>query len=276
MERIRPVIYQYVDYRVFLKDSLEFRRSSLGENLAEICKKAGFSTSSYFNLLIAGKRNLSRSASKQLAKALHLRSQEANFFVSLVEFNQATDHEAKRSAFEVLKSFRHFREQNREVTHQFKYFSRWYFSAILAALQYPDWRKKSLNEQAADLKIQVIELERAYKSLHEIGMVEYKDSQWRPTQTSYRSPNELESLFVASFHTEMIERAKEALNSLPSTERKVGGMTIGLSEAQVESASKRIFQFVDDLHAILSASNDQAEKVYQFNFQLFPLMRIRK
>jgi len=271
----RPVIYHYVDYRLFLKDILNFKRSQTSQTIGEISKSAGFKSAGYLNLLIQGKRNLGLQAASKLASALRLRRQEHTFFAALVAFTQARDFESKLKAFRSLKSFRHFREAQEDLAHQYRYFSRWYFAAILAALQNEDWAQKTINQQAADLKIQVSELERAIKSLETLGLVERKRDQWRPTQASYRSANELQSLFVANFHNEMIERAIEAHNTLPSSERKMGSLTMALSSEQFEEASKRLYQFLDDLHAILDQPEATPEKVYQLNFQLFPLMDLR-
>jgi len=266
-----------VDYRKYLKDYCQYKResSNFKFTLKEISTRAGFANSSYLSLLIDGKRNLSSESAQNLAQGLGLRTQESDFFVTLVQFAQAPDLESKTKSFERLKSFRHFRAAQKDLPHRYKYFSRWYFAAILAALQNEDWRKKSLNQQAADLKIQAPELERAFHSLKALGMVKEFKGIWSPTQSSYRSPDELQSLFVGNFYVEMLQKAMEAHNLLSSAERKMGSMTIGLSESQYELASKRLYQFLDDLHAILDSSKEPAKKVYQMNFQLFPLLDLR-
>ena len=83
----KPLIYDYIDYRAFLQDSLVHIQSRNSKYSATAyVRQAGFGENSrgYFNLIMNGKRNLSSLTILGFARTLKLSEKETfHFYVSL-------------------------------------------------------------------------------------------------------------------------------------------------------------------------------------------------
>lgn len=91
-----PDIYQYIDYRLFLRDAylaLKQSRPS-GFTHRRIGQKGGFDPG-LFSKVIQGQRNISDKLVPGFCKAFGLAGQEARYFHVLVRYGQA-DAEAER------------------------------------------------------------------------------------------------------------------------------------------------------------------------------------
>lgn len=167
----RPVIYNYVDYRAFLLDSLNFIQSKNSKYSATaFVRQAGFGENSrgYFNLIMSGKRNLSTSTILGFAKTIKLNEKETFHFENLVHYNQATTDKEKALYFERINKNMKGRQSPafELLKSQYNYFSHWYLVAIreLVAMQgfqeSYEWisrklrnkiSKKEMNEAISDL-----------------------------------------------------------------------------------------------------------------------------
>src|SRR3954471_936193 len=93
-----PDIYQYLDFRLFVRDYCsrqKSHRSSFSQRVFAQSAGIPMASSSFLPAVIAGKRNLSANYRLKFAKALGLDSKEMLFFELLVQFNQAKTMEEK-------------------------------------------------------------------------------------------------------------------------------------------------------------------------------------
>ena len=83
-------IYDYSDYRQFLKDYYESHKAvNPNFSFRYLAQKAGINSSGYYKLVIDGKRNLTRATILKTCAALKLDDREAEYFENLVLFNHA-------------------------------------------------------------------------------------------------------------------------------------------------------------------------------------------
>jgi uncharacterized protein (TIGR02147 family) len=68
----------------------------------------------------------------------------------------------------------------------------------------------------------------------------------------------------------MLERAAEALDSLPREERDVSCLTLCVSQAKLVELKERVRNFRQELLRTAELDNSP-ERVVQINFQVFPL-----
>ena len=107
LERLKS-IFEYDNYRTYLKDVYEFhKKSNKKYSYRYFARMAGFQSSNFMMLVIDGKRNLALPSIEMFAKALKLNKEDADYFRNLVLFNQAGTFEEKDAyALELLKSAR--------------------------------------------------------------------------------------------------------------------------------------------------------------------------
>ena len=92
----RPSLFEYENYRSFLKDYFTFSKQQLPQfSYRYFAQKAGFRSPNFLKLVMDGKRNLSSQSIEQFSKAFKLSSIESEFFSYLVHFNQSEDDAQK-------------------------------------------------------------------------------------------------------------------------------------------------------------------------------------
>ena len=88
-----------------------------------------------------------------------------------------------------------------------------------------------------------------------------------PTLTT---EHEVRSLGAAAFHRQMMERAAESLETVPSALRDLAALTVCISPATAARVKERIHQFREALTELCD-SDTAGAVVYQLNVQWFPL-----
>lgn len=276
MVKNRPHIFEYLDYRQFLKDMYAYYKNSNPIfSFRFFAKQAGLKSTNYLKLVMEGERNLSSEAIYKFAGAFKLNKKEVPFFESLVFFAQAKSTEEKNRHYERIAETKCYNQVKEIESHQYDYFSHWHYVAIreLVGLkgfrEDPQWinRKLGLNLSEAEIK-------KAIATLIKLNLV-IRDDCKRLQQTEHKiviNP-ELSSLTILNYHKEMIKRAAHSLENSATSNRDISALTVGISEAQYKKIQERINQFRHEVHAIAAESKDP-DAVYQLNFHLFNLSEV--
>ena len=75
-----------------------------------------------------------------------------------------------------------------------------------------------------------------------------------------------------NYHKEFIDLAKESITNVPSTERNVSSVTLGISEGSYKKIVKCINEFRKKISMIANEDEDGG-RVFQMNIQIFPLSK---
>ena len=150
----RPNIFEYVNYRDYLKDFYKHEKSA-NPNFSHryFVKRAGFSSPVQLYRVTEGKRNLTRESIHKFVQGLGLGKREQQYFEILVSFNQAKGPEAKRYYLELLNNMRKEKVGTPLDEGKFEYLSKWFYPAIreLVYLQDfhddPEWIKRVLKNR---------------------------------------------------------------------------------------------------------------------------------
>src|SRR5262249_17960372 len=127
----RPNIFLYEDYRSFLKDLYRYlKETQRGFSHRFFSKKAGFTSPNMLQLVIDGKRNVTSKTVGKFIRGLKLNQQESEFFIALVDFNQAPSSEEKSRAFRGMAQCRKFREIHELTKEIFHFYSHWFHVVI--------------------------------------------------------------------------------------------------------------------------------------------------
>ncbi len=99
-------LFEYTDYRAFLKDRLEELKNGDGNgrySYRSLANRLGLSSKSHLKMVVDGDRHLSEELARKLAKVLKLNTREADFFVELVRFAKARNDERKQEILARLR-----------------------------------------------------------------------------------------------------------------------------------------------------------------------------
>lgn len=267
-------VYDFLDYRAYLRSYYEAaKRTQRSFSFRSFSKLAGLRSPNFLKLVIEGERNLGADSVQGFCVALALTGADAEFFADLVAFNQAASLADKNRAFERISASRRFRAARRIDGELFAYLSHWYNPAIreLAGRadfsEDPRWIASRVRP-----RISPTEAAEALRLLFSLGLLVRDPSSGRvlrgePTLTT---EHEVRSLGAAAFHRQMIERAAESLETVPSALRDLAALTVCISPATAARVKERIHQFREALTELCD-SDTAGAVVYQLNVQWFPL-----
>jgi uncharacterized protein (TIGR02147 family) len=271
-----PIIYDYFDYRAFLKDIFNFKKQKNPHfSYRLFAGKAGFASSNFLKLVIDGKRNLTNESIVKVAKGFGLKKQERDFFENLVFMNQASTNEVKNHYYKKMISLKGSLKTHLIEKASYNYFTKWYYPAIREIVLFGG-RKLTSNQIAALLnpKITPKQAEKATELLLELGLIRInKDGLWEQSDKVVSTGPEVKSIVIPNFHREMIRLAGEALDRHPSDKRDVSALTLSVKKEELAEIKERIAAFRKDLLELASGSED-SDMVIQINIQAFPLTEI--
>ncbi|MGE0615446.1 MAG: TIGR02147 family protein [Bacteriovoracia bacterium] len=273
-----PVIYQYQDYRAFLRDYYRHMKLLRPEfSFRFLAKRGGFKSSAMYKLVMEGKRNLSPRGATKIARALNLGRRESDFFKNLVNFNQSkTPLQREHFAGELLESEKYKQTHPLNEAH-FNYFSRWFSIPIREMVGAQGFRDDP-NFIAKQLipAIATHDAKKALSELQALGILARNPDTGRLKHNTYSilTQDEVTSSYAAQFHREMIRLAGEAIDRIPKPDRDISAATFLLSEEAARQFKETIRAMRDKLMDIVAHDDRKSPRVYQVNFQFFPLSHV--
>jgi uncharacterized protein (TIGR02147 family) len=277
MENSSPSIYNYTDYRLFLRDIYNYRKT-LDKKFSHrfIANHVGATSSGWFSDVINDRISLTRTYQMSLCKLLHLRQRESDFFEALVDYAQAGSLEEKSRYMQKIISFK---EVNPSLIgqKQFEFYSKWYITAIRELLLFHDFKDdyKALGKMLSP-SIRPTEAQQAVDILLSLGFIK-KDSNgfFKPVTKTITKDTAFRSVHWGNFVTSMMKLAIESVDRHDADLRDISAVTINLSQENFQFAKAHIEELRRRLLAL--AEQDSSENtVFQCNIQLFPLSRSSK
>jgi uncharacterized protein (TIGR02147 family) len=269
----KPVIYQYMNYRQFLRDAYDARKATAGKySYRYYAQKAGLRSPSHVKMVLDGTRNLTATTARSLARAFGLDAQATRFFLALVAMNQAKTTEERAQHYEELSRMPAYRASRQLERAQYQYYARWYCVPIRELVARGDFREDP-RWIAGQLRpgITPVEAREALDLLLALGLLVREESgRLRQADPLIATGPELRTLSMRAFHREMLHLAASALDSVPIEERSVRGVTLRLTAAQVKLLQRLLFEMAEQVLQH-DGVGEGPEAVYHFGVQLFPL-----
>jgi uncharacterized protein (TIGR02147 family) len=275
-----PNLSRYIDYRLFLRDYYQERRKKEpGFSFQDFSRFAGIKSKGFLHNVIAGKRTLNCVHTAGLCKAMRFGAFEARFFTLLVNFNQAHDHASRAELFEKLSTIKRRGKQAWPCqivrNDQFEYYSQFHHSVVRSLIGIHgfggDFKKLAsqvyprISPRKARLSVDL---------LIRLGLVKKEKNRWVVCDRLISTPPEVQSLAIVNHHKQSLALAQKALTDLPRDLRNISSATLGISNEtylelcrEVEALRFRLLE--------RAGADTHADRVYQFNFQLFPVSRQR-
>lgn len=266
-----PVVFNYVDYRLYLKDYYLWRKEqSPGFSYMVFARKVGFGSKSFMPHVIEGQRDLTQDSIFRIGEGLGLDSQSLAYFEDLVAYNQAKDAKQRAYYFMRLASHKKATRANLIMRSQLKYFSNWYNSTVRELVTFLDFKEDySLLAKAVRPRISAAQAEESVALLLELGLIRKEGALYAQTDNRLTTGDEIRSQTVQKFHAQNLRLAELALGKVDPADRDVSCMIVGVSKDGFDAIKKRIQSFRKELTDIVAADGN-SERVYHINFQLFP------
>lgn len=264
-------VFRYRDYREFLAAFYQYKKQS-GLSYRGFARAAGLGAPNYLKLVIDGKRNLSAEMAERFAEACRLNAEATAYFKALVAFNQAKDDAERNELHAKLSTFARFRTSQRLDLAQKEYHSSWYIPAVRELVACPDFQDDpAWIASVLRPPVTAKQAAQALTILKQLGLVARSDG-GRLVQASraVSTGQQATGLYIRNYHSEMMDRAAQAMVDVPAAERYVAALTLSASEQTTAEVRRRVIAFREELVALCDADPKPAQ-IIQLNMQLFPL-----
>jgi len=270
---IMPDIFSYCDYRKFLQDWYEEKkRTNRAVSFRMIARQVGYRAPGYLSMLIQGKIKMSLYMCVKFCSYMKLKKKECDYLQNMVLFCDADSHEEKQVYFDKLKSFKEVAVRI-VGSQQYRFYEKWYHSAVRAILEYFPFHDEY--EKIGKLllpEISASEVKESIVLLKELGLIDFdKEGYLRPTESVLSTGYDATGMAVNTFLFNTLRLSESALGRFSKDERNFSCLTLGISENGFKEIRQELRDFRRRILKI--AEDDNADRIYQLSFQLFPLSR---
>jgi uncharacterized protein (TIGR02147 family) len=266
-------IFTYIDYRKFLSDYYnEKKQTTHFFSYRYFSNKANIKSPVFLKQIIEGERNLTLPVIDKFIVALSLTKKEASFFRHLVQFNQSKTAFEKQEHYSVMLSMMDYVNEHRLTSDQYAYFEKWHNSAVRELVCLYDFGDNwDLLAAGVRPAITPRDAKQSVQLLQRLNLIKKrKNGTYAQVNTAITSGGEMMSLARRAFNSSMLILARDSNESLPPDTRNISGITMGISKPCYDVLLAELAAFKERIISIVNR-DESGSRVYQFNFQLFPL-----
>jgi uncharacterized protein (TIGR02147 family) len=264
-------IYQYLDYRAFIKDRfrwLQTQDPSFSQR--KLARVAGFANPGFFNEVVQGRRKLSQAAIERMGIGLSLEASETEFLRALVSYTEANDLAEKDAALRKVEFRRNRRFFHRLNQNQSKYYLDFNYPLVRAAIDACDFRGDyQLLGDFLRPPMPAASVKRYVRDLCEWGLVEQdRDGRYIVTHSYLEPPEEVKDALVR-LQQAWLTQSVHLLNTMSASERHASSALLTVSENTYQGILKLVEKMREEILALVRADKS-SERVVQLNIQVLP------
>lgn len=251
------------DYRSQLNDELKRRRLvnsrySLRSFARDLNLNPGFLSS-----ILRGQANLSPMKAAEIAKLLRYDGVQATEFVRLVQDSHVKlDGAGPSEGFVPLQ------------LEAFQVIANWYHYALLELTYCKDFQP-SPRWIAERLGIPKEDAEKALGRLLKLGLLKKTRTGYAKTEAFIATPSDKPSAALRSFHAQLLEKAKDSLETQDIKDRDITGTTMSIDPELLPQVKKEIRDFRHRLAKLVAKQKKPPTKVYHLGVQFFELTKTK-
>lgn len=268
--------YEYLDYRKLLSDWYHHRKSQGGFSYQAWADQAGFGAKDFLYRVLQGQRNLSPEGAIKVAQSMEFNAAETEYFLELVQFNQASERNTRDAHWnkikEILKLRQYTNDSVRRNYQSYRLLSEWYHKAIQAIIL-----RQGYNGDAAALgamlhpPISESQARKSVELLTELGLIDL-DSKPENSDQDKDSPCEkIQRQALQEYYRSCYEMALAAIDEFDAHEREVSSMVLNLNATSYAKILAKAEAFKREILELAKEGNE--DKSYMLNLNLFPVSK---
>jgi uncharacterized protein (TIGR02147 family) len=272
-------VFSYTDYRLYLRDYFQEKKlANPSFSYRILAERSGFKARDYLMRVMNGQRNLSHTGADQLSKYFKFSEKQAEYFLTLIRFNQAETTQDKEPLFAKLSEIQRYGKHQRIRQDQFAYLSSWHHIALRSLLPLLTKAESSDAEKVGRLMDPVLtgkQVKDSIELLLRLGLLNKEPkSGYTVGDMALTTGDEVTSLSVAEFHKSAMDLARRSIDKHSAASRDISGLTMGVSQEGFTRIKSEIQAFRKRIMAIAMADSGE-DMIYQLNLHLFPFSRNR-
>lgn len=264
-------IYQYLDYAKWLTDAYKCRKAQSSVfSHRYIAQHLKLKSSGYILYVMQGKRKLTESMAIGLAQLYKLNKPQTDYFLQLIRYAHARSSNEKQFHFQRLITLRRKNVKTVEPQ-QYRFYEKWYIPVVRELIEITDYNGDYSNLAAmVTPQITPNEAREAVTLLTELGMIEPDENGiYRKSSAVVSTGDVWQSAVIHEHQKELIQRGRDALDTVPKELRDISHLTITASGETLELISQRIAHLRAEILEIARLEKNP-DRVLQCNFLVFP------
>ena len=267
-------VIEYQDYHNYILDYYTERKRTSAFTWREFAKLAGFASGSYLKLVCDHKTRLVEDGAKKTAAAMNLQGYEYDYFMLLVQYENAKNDQQKKKCFEEIHQIASAHKVKLLGSESYAFYESWLHSVVRELA--PNMPGAKPLEMAKSIRTPVTAadvsdslnflVKNNFLTVDENGIYHQTDKLLTTGRLDFVS------IPVHSLIRQMGEFALESFDNLPISERFFSGLTMGMTEKSYSQVIDALKECRQKIFAIVSAE-EEVEKVCRLNVQLFPLTK---
>jgi uncharacterized protein (TIGR02147 family) len=267
-------IYSFTSYRDYLAALYaEGKKRYYRFSYRDFAEAVGGVSAGTLRLIIKGQRGMMPAHARKLGEHLGLSPRQLDYFLLMVSYERSGDSKERHEIYLQLSRLRMHGASARLEAHQYRYLSEWYTVVIRELVKNKplDGLDYTCLAQQVKPPITPAQARKSVEILLELELLQ-RDSEGvaRVTNNFLQTPREVHSLAARAFHAAMISLGGESIERVPSQERALAAMTLYLSPQAFDKVRDVMQQAQAQILELLKEDRD-ATRVYQLNYQLFPV-----
>lgn len=269
------MLYHFTSYSKYLDAELEHRKAMNAlYSLRAMAQQLGISPTTLSDV-IKGKKKLSEKTALEISKKLKLSSKEAQYFQTLVHYENSKDEGLKRTLENQLKVLNPTLRKKSELQDEhYIILSEWHHVAILE-LTYLFPNVLNAEIISAQLNIELSEAESSLLLLEKMSLLEKKNNTYVKNKTQITFNSDLANQALRHYHRSMLAKAQMALTEQTNKEKAIGSETFPLALEDLSEAKDIIENCFQQLLRLSERSKNRTH-VYHAGIQLFQISRPAK
>lgn len=271
-------IFKYTSYREFLHDYYKEQKDQFPYfSYQYFANQAKLRSKTFIYKVIKGKKALGKNSTFKIAKAIGLKKRETDYLEAMVSFNNARGIDEKEYYFNNLQLLSKNHKSARIRRNHFSYFTHWYNVVLRELVTIINWKEDyKLLAKMVNPPITPAQAKRGVALLLKLDMITKTESgRYIQTKKVLTTGENVKSLAVQKYQIENLKRASESIERYKKEVRDISTLTVGISHNSFMKIKDEI-KILRDKIIEIAHNEKMTDRVYQMNFQLFPVSQLPK
>lgn len=266
---MKPV-FEYLDYRTYLKDAYEERKAeSSFYSYRMMAESFGLFPSNIFRIL-HGEGHLPARCQSRALEFLGLSGRSAEYYLLLISYARERSAKAKGEILEKAMMLRDVARRPLEAQ-ELEYFKNWWTSVLRAMLEVTEGR--AIPSELARLlnpTVPEADIKASLDLLQELGLVKKATSgRLLPTQAHLTAGGPAKAQAVRGFQRQVLQLASEALERFKPDERDISTLTLSMDEKAFREIRELVLECRRQIQKRVEESRE-SDRVLHLAIAFFP------
>lgn len=267
----------YTDCQQFLRDWLAERNQKPPKLSYEaIARDLGLRSRGHaFRIFNHPEVPISSAILVRLMDLVGLQGSDREYFEALVAFNRSTRMDEKRYHLDRLESFTGSNPRHRVSGDGKAYLSEWYLPVLREAVCMPDFQGdfKALGKSLC-VPLSEAKVKKGVEILLRLGLLrKLSGERYVQSDAHVHAGSGVEKVLLSGFQQQMLKLASQALDGVEAQNRHITTLTFSFPAVGMVRLKKLLTRLQEELVQEILKDHNPHDSVWQFNLQLFPLMR---